>query len=54
MNALGTSQADRKLVLVGGGHAHALAVRMLGLRPLAGVQVTLISESEYAPYSVPV
>jgi selenide,water dikinase len=51
MNALGTSQPDRELVLVGGGHAHALAVRMLGLRPLAGTRVTLISESEYAPYS---
>lgn len=51
MNALGTSQSERELVLVGGGHAHALAVRMLGLRPLAGMRVTLISESEYAPYS---
>lgn len=51
MNKPGTSQPDRELVLVGGGHSHALAVRMLGLRPLAGMRVTLISESEYAPYS---
>lgn len=51
MNKPGTSQPDRELVLVGGGHSHALAVRMLGLRPFAGMRVTLISESEYAPYS---
>lgn len=51
MNKLGTSQPDRELVLVGGGHSHALAVRMLGLRPLAGMRVTLISESDHAPYS---
>ena len=51
MNKLEASQLKRELVLVGGGHSHALAVRMLRLRPLVGMRVTLISESEYAPYS---
>ena len=39
------------LVLVGGGHSHALALRMLGMRPLPGVRVTLVSDVSYAPYS---
>jgi len=46
-----TSKLDRELVLVGGGHSHALVVRMLGRRPLTGVNVTLLSESDWAPYS---
>lgn len=39
------------LVLVGGGHSHALALRMLGMRPIPGVRVTLVSDVSYAPYS---
>jgi len=41
----------REVVLVGGGHTHALALRMLGMRPWPGVQVTLVSEVSHAPYS---
>jgi selenide, water dikinase len=39
------------LLLVGGGHSHALALRMLGMRPMPGVRVTLVSDVSYAPYS---
>jgi selenide,water dikinase len=39
------------LLLVGGGHSHALALRMLAMRPIPGVRVTLVSEDSYAPYS---
>jgi selenide, water dikinase len=39
------------LVLVGGGHSHALALRMLGMRPLPGVRITLVSDVSSAPYS---
>ncbi len=39
------------LLLVGGGHSHALALRMLGMRPIPGVRVTLVSDVSYAPYS---
>jgi selenide,water dikinase len=42
---------SRDLVLVGGGHAHALMLRMWGMNPVAGVQVTLINPGPTAPYS---
>ncbi len=40
-----------QIVLVGGGHTHALLLRMLGMNPLEGVDVTLISDVSMAPYS---
>lgn len=43
--------SDRDLVLVGGGHAHALLIRKLGMKPLPEVRVTLVSESRLTPYS---
>lgn len=41
----------RDLVVVGGGHAHALMLRMWGMKPVKGVQVTLINPGPTAPYS---
>ena len=41
----------KDLVLLGGGHAHALVLRMWGMNPLPGVRLTLISNSAFAPYS---
>jgi len=41
----------RDLVLVGGGHTHALVLRMWAMRPLAGVRLTLINPGPTAPYS---
>jgi selenide,water dikinase len=41
----------RDLVLVGGGHSHALALRMLAMRPINGLRITLISPSSHSPYS---
>ncbi|HEX3530089.1 MAG TPA: selenide, water dikinase SelD [Thermoanaerobaculia bacterium] len=43
--------AVQDLLLIGGGHTHALALRMLAMRPLPGVRVTLVSDVSYAPYS---
>lgn len=41
----------RELVLVGGGHAHALVLRRWGMRPLPGVRVTLVNPGPTAPYT---
>ncbi len=42
---------NTKLVLIGGGHSHAIALRLWGLNPLPGVDLTLISDVEQTPYS---
>ena len=39
------------LVLVGGGHAHALLLRMWGMDPMPGVRLTLINPDPVAPYT---
>lgn len=39
------------LVLVGGGHSHALALRMFGMNPLPGVRLTLVTEASETTYS---
>lgn len=46
-----TFPLTRDLVLIGGGHAHALVLRKWGMNPLPGVRVTLIDPSPKAPYT---
>ena len=41
----------RDLVLVGGGHSHVLAMRMLAMTPIEGLRITLISPASHSPYS---
>ncbi|WP_170473006.1 selenide, water dikinase SelD [Ruegeria arenilitoris] len=41
----------RDLVLIGGGHTHALFLRKWGMNPLPGVRVTVINPGPTAPYS---
>jgi pyridine nucleotide-disulfide oxidoreductase family protein len=41
----------KNLVLVGGGHSHAIALRMFALNPLPNVRLILISENIDTPYS---
>ena len=41
----------RDVVLVGGGHTHALVLRMWGMRPVAGARLTVINPGVTAPYS---
>ena len=50
MNYSGSN--DRlKLVIVGGGHSHAIALKLWGLNPLPGIELTLVSDVEQTPYS---
>ena len=46
-----TPKIYQELVLVGGGHAHALALRMLAMQPIEGLRITLISPASHTPYS---
>ncbi|MEM8536244.1 MAG: selenide, water dikinase SelD [Pseudomonadota bacterium] len=41
----------RDLVLIGGGHTHALVMRAWGMNPLPGARLTLINPGPTAPYS---
>ncbi len=43
--------ATKDVVLIGGGHAHALLLLKWGMRPLAGARLTLINPGPSAPYS---
>ncbi len=41
----------RELVLIGGGHTHALVLRRWGMRPLPGARLTVINPGPTAPYT---
>jgi selenide,water dikinase len=41
----------KELLLIGGGHSHALVLRRWGMRPVPGVRLTLVSPEATAPYS---
>ncbi|WP_417247821.1 selenide, water dikinase SelD [Celeribacter sp.] len=41
----------RELVLIGGGHTHALVLKRWGMMPLEGVRVTVINPGPVAAYS---
>ncbi|SUZ31698.1 Selenide, water dikinase [Roseibaca ekhonensis] len=41
----------RDILLIGGGHAHALVLRKWGMKPMAGVRLRVITPSPIAPYT---
>ncbi len=48
---MNTYPLARELVLVGGGHSHVIFLRMLAMKPLPGLKVTLVSPDTRTPYS---
>lgn len=41
----------KKLVIIGGGHAHVEVLRQFGVSPPPGVELTLVSPDRHTPYS---
>ena len=48
---MNVSPIAQELVLAGGGHSHVIFLRMLGMKPIPGLKVTLVSPEPQMPYS---
>jgi len=50
-NKTHAEKTQRTLILVGGGHSHALLLKKLSKRPIANLSIILISPNQLTPYS---
>jgi selenide,water dikinase len=48
---INTLPAQQDLLLIGGGHSHALVAGMWAMKPVPGVRLTLVSPQVQTPYS---
>jgi len=51
MKPINDNPITQDLVLIGGGHSHVIALKMLAMCDLSGVRITLISNASLTPYS---
>ncbi len=41
----------KNIVLIGGGHSHAIVLKLFGIYPVLGINLILITPDQYTPYS---